>query len=578
MQCRAVVLSMQAIRTSNLAAQLVQTEDGGRTFSTPALAYQAELENIRRLLTFDLLTGRVNAQHPLLPYLVSNGVTETDLAWFQAAACPPDILGLNYYLTSDRLLDERIDRYPAWSHGGNERQAYADVPAVRAWAAGIAGFEELLWSLWQRYHIPLAITEVHLGCTREEQLRWLSEAWNDAATARGRGADVRAVTAWSLLGAFDWNSLVTSESDFYESGVYDVRGTRPRPTALAHMLKSLRTTDGFTHPVLHVQGWWRRPSRFHFSPVSADERATERDGPSGTPPGRSSTKPLVIVGANGTLGRAISRICAERAIDYVALSRQDVDITDQESVRRLLFDLHPWAVINAAGYVRVDEAETDRDRCISVNTIGAERLASACAALDIRFLTYSSDLVFNGSQSVPYLESHPVEPLNVYGRSKAEAERLVLQSWPSSLVIRTSAFFGPWDSSSFVHHVLGHLIERRPVEVSPAVVSPTYVPELVHASLDLIIDGETGLWHIANRGAVSWGHLAKATAAFAGLDPALVEEQPDKVLNGGAIRPKYSALGSERGVLLPHWEQSLDRYIQDWRHQRRADPRGCLKR
>jgi dTDP-4-dehydrorhamnose reductase len=289
-------------------------------------------------------------------------------------------------------------------------------------------------------------------------------------------------------------------------------------------------------------------------------------------------QPLVIVGASGTLGRALSRICVERAIDFVAFSRKDVDITDQDSIRRLLLDLRPWAVINAAGYVRVDDAEIDRDQCIAVNTIGAERLASACAALGIQFLTYSSDLVFNGSQSVPYLESHPVEPLNVYGRSKAEAERLVLRSCPSALVIRTSAFFGPWDSSNFVHHVLGRLVEGRPVAVSPAVVSPTYVPDLVHASLDLLIDGEKGLWHIANRGAVSWEELAKTTAKLADLDPALVEEQPPRAMKGSAIRPGYSALGSERGALLPSWEQSLDRYIQHWRQQGDGESRQCLSR
>ena len=573
-QCRAVVLSMQAIRTVHPTAQLIQTEDQGRTFSTPALASQAHLENERRLLSYDLLTGRVNAAHPLLPYLLANGMTDADLAWFQGAGCPPDILGLNYYLTSDRLLDERLDRYPASSHGGNDRQAYADVPAVRAWADGITGFEQLLTSLWERYRIPLAITEVHLGCTREEQLRWLWEAWSDATAARARGADVQAITAWSVLGAFDWNSLVTSESGFYEPGVFDVRGTVPRATALADMLRSLKTTGGFEHPLLNTEGWWRRPSRFHFPAVGTDRRRLEREGSHPVRSGGSSKRqPLVIIGANGTLARAFSRICGERAIDHVALSRRDVDIADHQAVNRLLIDLQPWAVVNAAGYVKVDDAETDRDQCLKVNTVGAERLASACAQLGVRFLTYSSDLVFNGSQSVPYLESHPVDPLNVYGRSKAEAERLVLRSWPLSLVIRTSAFFGPWDSSNFVHHVLGRLVEGRPVEVSQAVVSPTYVPDLVHASLDLLIDGEEGLWHLANRGAVSWGHLAKTSASLAGLDATLVEEQPVHAVTSGAIRPKYSALSSERGVLLPPWEQSLDRYIHDWRHQWPFDSR-----
>jgi dTDP-4-dehydrorhamnose reductase len=240
--------------------------------------------------------------------------------------------------------------------------------------------------------------------------------------------------------------------------------------------------------------------------------------------------------------------------------------------------VNPWAVINAAGYVRVDDAESEPDRCFLDNTVGPERLASACAERGVRFLTYSSDLVFNGHQSIPYLESHPVEPLNVYGHSKVEAERLVLQSWPSSLVIRTSAFFGPWPSSNFVHHVLEQLIEGRTVQTSSAVVSPTYVPDLVHASLDLLIDDESGLWHIANRGATSWGNLAKTAATLAGLDPRLVEEAPADAVAGVALRPTYSALGSERGMLLPPWEHALDAYLQDWQQQRASDFQGCLAR
>ncbi|MBD0316734.1 MAG: family 1 glycosylhydrolase, partial [Nitrospiraceae bacterium] len=254
-QCRAIVLSMQAIRCINPTARLIQTEDLGTTFSTPLLAYQAELENARRLLSFDLLCGLVDRRHVLWKYLRSCGADEAELNFFQEAACEPDVIGINYYLTSDRLLDERLERYPAWSHGGNNRHAYADIEAVRVWADGISGHRTLLQRVWERYHRPVAITEAHLGCTREEQLRWLAEAWEAAVALRSQGTDVRAVTVWSLLGAYDWNSLVVKADGYYEPGVFDVRGPHPRPTALASMMTALSKGDPYDHPVLATPGW-----------------------------------------------------------------------------------------------------------------------------------------------------------------------------------------------------------------------------------------------------------------------------------------------------------------------------------
>src|SRR3954468_11982850 len=107
-ECRAVVLAMQAIREVNPAARLVQTEDLGKVFSTPRLAYQADLENERRWLTFDLLCGRLRRGDPMWRFLTRAGVAESDLRWFRDTPCPPDILGLNHYLTSDRFLDDRL--------------------------------------------------------------------------------------------------------------------------------------------------------------------------------------------------------------------------------------------------------------------------------------------------------------------------------------------------------------------------------------------------------------------------------------------------------------------------------------
>ncbi|HEY9885126.1 MAG TPA: family 1 glycosylhydrolase, partial [Thermosynechococcaceae cyanobacterium] len=207
-QCRATVLSMQAIRQINPQAQLVQTEDLGKTFSTPLLAYQAKFENDRHWLSLDLLCGHVNPSHPLWQYLRQSGAEEAELLWFQANPCPPDIVGINRYVCGDRFLDERVDRYPERTRGGNDKHQYADVEAVWVCADGIYDHAALLKEAWERYQRPLAITEAHLGCTREEQLRWLKEIWQVAQGLNAEGVAMRAVTVWSLLGTYDWNSLV----------------------------------------------------------------------------------------------------------------------------------------------------------------------------------------------------------------------------------------------------------------------------------------------------------------------------------------------------------------------------------
>ncbi|HKP86293.1 MAG TPA: SDR family oxidoreductase, partial [Blastocatellia bacterium] len=234
------------------------------------------------------------------------------------------------------------------------------------------------------------------------------------------------------------------------------------------------------------------------------------------------------------------------------------------SVEAALDEFEPWAVVNAAGHVRVDDAEGEADLCRRENSDGPATLAAACARRRVALLTFSSDLVFDGRASAPYVESDEVAPLNVYGRSKAEAETLVLRAHPSALVIRTSAFFGPWDEHNFLTIALNQLADGRSfVAASDTVISPTYVPDLVNASLDLLIDGESGLWHLANPGEITWADFARMAARLAGLDENAIDARPMRALGLKAARPAYSALGSERGVLLPPLEDAVSRYLQE---------------
>ena len=556
-QCRGVTLAMERIRQVNPDARLVQTEDLGKVFSTRLLEYQARFENERRWLSFDLLSGVVNSEHYMWDFLRQEaGIGVEELRFFSDHPSPPDIIGINYYLTSERWLDERLSLYPPSTHGGNGRHTYADVEAVRRRPEGLAGPRELLREVWQRYQRPIAITEVHNGCTREEHLRWVRDVWDAAVDLKREGVDLRAVTIWALLGTFDWNSLVTRADGHYEPGAFDVRSAEPRPTAVAALIRELAAGGRGSHPVLDMPGWWHRTKRLVYA--HALEQRLPRPS---MPP--AAARPLVIVGASGTLGRAFGRRCELRGLAYRLLSRAEMDIADIDSVDAALALYGPWAVVNAAGYVRVDQAESDRARCFRENADGPAVLAEACARRGIGLVTFSSDLVFAGTKGGPYDEADVPTPVSVYGASKAEAERRVAAAHPGALIVRTSAFFGPWDDFNFVTLGLAALKGGKVWEASEeAVVSPTYVADLVDACLDLLIDGEKGLWHLANGGAMTWFALAQRAAALAGRDPRLVVPAPTA---GGDFPapPRCTALVSRRGALLGPVEQALARYMEE---------------
>jgi dTDP-4-dehydrorhamnose reductase len=327
-------------------------------------------------------------------------------------------------------------------------------------------------------------------------------------------------------------------------------------------MRELATGRPLSHPVLQGQGWWRRPGRFFAKPVAtrtAVADITDRGAFRSTFP-----QPILISGATGTLGRAFARICDRRNLAYHVLTRQEMDIADPASVEAAIVRYKPWAVINAGGYVRVDDAEGEAERCMRENTHGPTVLALAAIRHGVRLMTFSSDLVFDGSTDRPYVESDKVAPLGVYGRSKADAERRVLDADPQALVIRTSAFFGPWDEHNFVGQALDAIGSGRPFAASAdQVVSPTYVPDLVNVALDLLIDKETGVWHLTNGEAMSWAELARRACAAAGIEPATLEEVGGDALGQPAPRPAYSALSSERGMLLPSFGDALGRYLNE---------------
>ncbi|GAB2529794.1 family 1 glycosylhydrolase [Rufibacter soli] len=555
-------LAMQAIREVNPNALLVQTDDLGYSHSTSTMQYQADFENHRRWLTWDLLCGKVDQQHPLWNYLRWAKVPEEELLEMVANPCLPDVIGINYYVTSERYLDEHIIDYPWHTHGQNHRHRYADVEAIRVPDAMPLGIQNILAQVCERYDLPVAVTEAHLCCTREEQMRWLAEVWDAAVFLKNQGKNVLAVTAWSLLGAFDWNSLLTEQRGHYELGVFDIRTGTPEPTAAATLLQTL-VKGGERHPVLEIDGWWKRTCRSIYPPVPETSESWNLMTNLQTPEDQPQLKPLLITGATGTLGRAFGRICDARGIPYVLLNRQEMDIANQASVEEALQQYRPWAVINTAGFVRVDDAEREQEACYRENTDGPATLAKACQAVDCKLVTFSSDLVFDGAKQTPYLEADTPNPLNVYGHSKAQVEMQVLEILPQALVIRTSAFFGPWDEHNFVYHALRAMAHEEPFQVAEDLsISPTFVPDLVNTTLDLLIDEESGIWHVANQGSYTWAELAELAANLAGINAEpWLQRVPQTFFNWPAARPSYTVLETNKRAVLPSVEDALLRYL-----------------
>jgi dTDP-4-dehydrorhamnose reductase len=249
-------------------------------------------------------------------------------------------------------------------------------------------------------------------------------------------------------------------------------------------------------------------------------------------PPDSHIRPVLITGGGGTLGRAFARGCVLRGIPHRVLIRSEADIADADSVRRAIARHRPWAIINTAGYVRVDDAEQDRDACFRENTLGPRILAQECERKNIRLVTFSSDLIFNGSKFAQYIEPDSPAPLNVYGES------------------------------NFVYAALKACVENRRFRAAADVtVSPTYVPDLVNCSLDLLIDEEQGVWHVANVGVLTWADLAERSALLAGLNLSLIERCETRDLNLPARRPLFSALASCRSQSMPPIDDALRRFM-----------------
>ena len=242
------------------------------------------------------------------------------------------------------------------------------------------------------------------------------------------------------------------------------------------------------------------------------------------------------------LGRDLARALAGR--DVVALGRADLDITDAKALRDSLAGAD--AVINAAAYTRVDDAEVHEAAALAVNGAGAGHAAAAAAAAGAAFVQLSTDYVFAGDATEPYAEDSPLAPVSAYGRTKAEGERRVRAAHPSPFIVRTAWLYGE-HGPNFPRTMLQLAARRETVDVvTDQIGQPTWTVDLARAIVSLLDSGAApGTFHGTNSGRASWYDFAREVFRLAGLDPERVRPTDSTAFVRPAPRPAYSVLGHD---------------------------------
>ena len=240
---------------------------------------------------------------------------------------------------------------------------------------------------------------------------------------------------------------------------------------------------------------------------------------------------ILVFGGNGQLGQELSRMSADRGIALAALSRAHADITDAAATREALKRHGPSLVVNAASFTKVDLAETESEAARQANEVGPGILGAACAAAGLPLIHLSTDYVFDGSKSAPYVEGDPIAPINAYGRSKAGGERAVRETTPLHVIIRTS-----WVYGEFGQNFLKTIVRLAGIKDELRVVAdqrgcPTSTPDLADAILRItpqLVGGDKiwGTYHFTSSGVTTWhgfaSRIVAAQAALTGRKPAVV--------------------------------------------------------
>jgi dTDP-4-dehydrorhamnose reductase len=271
---------------------------------------------------------------------------------------------------------------------------------------------------------------------------------------------------------------------------------------------------------------------------------------------------LLVTGAAGMLGRDVTAAALRAGHDATPLSRRELDICDRAAVAAAVAAAHPDAIVNCAAWTDVDGAEANEQPATAINGAGAGNVAAAAAGAFV--VQVSTDYVFDGTASEPYVESARTRPLGAYGRSKLAGERAVAAAAPDShAIVRSSWLFGR-HGGNFVATMLRLARERDALTVvDDQVGCPTFTGHLAAALVEIAELRLSGIRHVAGAGSCSWHDLAAAAFSATGAEVALTRGRTAD-LGRPAPRPAYSVLRSERPdtPVLPPWQDGLHAYLE----------------
>ena len=280
-----------------------------------------------------------------------------------------------------------------------------------------------------------------------------------------------------------------------------------------------------------------------------------------------SIKKILVTGANGQLGWEITQLAASYPMyEFIFADRSMFDLSKPELFESLIQQWAPQAIINTAAYTAVDKAEAEQALATLINAIAVAELARIAGKNDILFVTFSTDYVFNGNATSPYLTDTIIDPVNFYGTTKAHGEDLALAVNPNTIIIRTSWVFSS-HGNNFVKTMIRLMKERATLNVvSDQIGRPTYAKDLAIATLKIINEVSSGnkingVYHYANTGVTSWFEFAQQIKKNAGLSCELIPINTAQFPTP-AKRPTYSVLDTQKietaiNIDIPSWEDSL---------------------
>ncbi|MGB0525968.1 MAG: dTDP-4-dehydrorhamnose reductase [Flammeovirgaceae bacterium] len=278
------------------------------------------------------------------------------------------------------------------------------------------------------------------------------------------------------------------------------------------------------------------------------------------------SKKVLVTGANGQLGKELQHLSAEFPFQFVFTDTNELDITKASGLRTFFKKNKFDFCINAAAYTAVDHAESDAELCNTVNMEGAANLAEACDAYDVKLLHISTDFVFDGERHTPYDEQAYANPLNIYGRSKFEGERVILDTLSDAIIIRTSWLYSSF-GSNFVKTMLRLASQHQALTVvEDQIGTPTYARDLAHIILKILtVKWVEGIYHFSNEGVASWYDFAHAIFDIKGItiDLAPIKSKEYKT---AAQRPLYSVLDKSKikkiyDIKIRHWRDALNEML-----------------